>query len=200
MFNSKFSHACLPLLAAGLFGFSSGVSAAPILGAQLYYGGGSVEVEVQPATAGYTSELGLYNTSFTRLGSYIALNTQVGAVIDISSLISSSGLVAGDELIFGIYVQNTGDTFFMGSATRNTDGLLHAGVDVLSSSPIYTANVGFEDLLNGGDRDYDDNVFQFRGSISTNRVPEPGTLLLASLGLLGLGLMRRNNKSADLLG
>lgn len=191
MFNRKFSRACLPLLAATLLGFSGGTSASPVLGAQIFYGGGTVQVEVLAATAGYISELGLYNSSLVRLGSYFALNTQVGTIVDITALINSYGYVAGDELIFGIYVENTGDTFFMGSAARNSDGLLHAGIDVVSTIPPYTANVGFEDLRNGGDRDYDDNVFQFRGSVSTNAVPEPGTLFLTGLGLLGLGLLRR---------
>jgi hypothetical protein len=34
------------------------------------------------------------------------------------------------------------------------------------------------------------------GSVSFNRVPEPGVLALLGIGLLGLGAARRNKKAA----
>lgn len=180
------------LMTAGLLGLSGHLAAAPILGGQLYYAGGTVTVTTRPVTSGYTSELWLYDSSFNRVGaSYITLDEPAGVTVDITSLITGAGINAGDELIFGIYVQDTGNEFFMGPASRNPDGVLHAAVDVISTSPIYTADVGFEDLFNGGDQDYDDNVFRFVGGVRVNPTPEPGTLFLAGLGALGLGLMRR---------
>ncbi len=53
----------------------------------------------------------------------------------------------------------------MGPGERNPDGIPHAAVEFIAEGE---AIVGFEDLYGGGDRDYDDVVFIFRGSI----VPE----------------------------
>ena len=140
-------------LLAGLLAAQPGHAAA-VIGAQLYSTGGDVTVEVQPATAGYVSELHLFSPSPAR---FIALNTEVGTTVNLGSF------PAGTELIFGIYVRDTGDTFLMGPATRNADGLAHAGVDFQGPG---LAIVGFEDLLGGGDLDYDDNVFKFTGGIA----------------------------------
>ena len=111
---------------------------------------------------------------------------------------SSCGYSAGDELIFGIWVY-TGEsrseptnflaTFFMGDANRNPDQILHAGVDALGGGQL---EVGFEDLMGGGDRDDEDNRFLFSGSVAS--VPAPGALGLLGLGLLGFGLRRRQKR------
>jgi hypothetical protein len=45
------------LITAVLLSVSSQLAAAPILGGQLYYTGGTVTVTTMPATSGYTSEL-----------------------------------------------------------------------------------------------------------------------------------------------
>ena len=130
------------------------LSAARIIGGQLFATGGNVTVEVLPATAGYTSELHLISPGPDR---FIALNHDVGTVVNLGSF------PAGVELVFGIYVRDTGDTFQMGPASRNPDGIEHAGVDNTGPG---VAIVGFEDLLQGGDLDYDDNVFKFTGGIA----------------------------------
>ncbi len=130
------------------------LSAAGIIGGQLFATGGNVTVEVLPASAGYTSELHLISPGPDR---FIALNHDVGTVVNLGSF------TAGVELVFGIYVRDTGDTFRMGPASRNPDGIEHAGVDNTAPG---VAIVGFEDLLGGGDLDYDDNVFKFTGGIA----------------------------------
>lgn len=154
------------------------------LGDMLFATGGDVEVEILPAEAGFTSELHLFSPGPDR---FIATNRDVGAVIPLGSF------PLGEELLFGIFVRNTGHTFFMGPGARNPDGIPHALVSFLGPG---VANVGFEDLFGGGDRDFDDNVFQFRGGIApeppqSRVIPEPGTMTLLTLGLAGIGLRRR---------
>ena len=70
--------------------------------------------------------------------------------------------------MFGITVLNGGPTFFMGPASRNPDGITHAAV---TETGVGTFLVGFEDMFDGGDRDYDDNIFQFTGNLAPNLPP-----------------------------
>ncbi len=146
------------------FAATSPCSAAPILGGQLFSTGGDVMVEVMPATAGFVSELHISSPAPDR---FIALNTDVGTVVNLGSF------PAGVELIFTIFVRNTGNTFSMGPAVRNPDGIVHAGVDNTAPG---VAIVGFEDLLGGGDLDYDDNVFRFTGGIAPLPCPPDSTV------------------------
>lgn len=166
--------------AALALAFAMPAVAAPIIGAQLFATGGNVTITVEPATAGFTSELWLYEPG---ADVFIALNHDVGTVVNLGPF------VAGTELIFGIFVRNTGDTFYMGPGSRNPDGLAHAAVDALSPTE---AIVGFEDILGGGDLDYDDNVFRFVGVRPTqNEVPEPGSLLLIGGALAAFALRKK---------
>ena len=134
---------------------------APELGGQLFSSGQPVEVQVLPASAGFTSELWLFEPGPARR---IATNRDVGLVVSLGTF------PAGAELIFGIVVLNTGNTFKMGPGDRNPDGIPHAIVDFLEPG---RAQVGFEDLFGGGDRDYNDNMFEFRGGIIEEPPSEP---------------------------
>ena len=56
------------------------------------------------------------------------------------------------------------------------------------------ANVGFEDLFNGGDKDYNDLRFSV-ANVGVSRVPEPSALALVVGGLALAGLSRARVRS-----
>lgn len=68
---------------------------APDLGGQLFSTGSRVEVQVQPASAGFTSELWLFEPGPAKR---LATNRDIGLVVDVGTF------PAGVELLFGIKV------------------------------------------------------------------------------------------------
>jgi len=103
---------------------------------------------------------------------------------------------AGTELVFRLDVTNTGLSFFTGDSDRNPDGLAHARATTTSSElGIYFTTVGFEDLLNGGDLDFNDFLFQVSNIVDPPgdlpAVPVPPVAALLGIGLLGLSYFYR---------
>ena len=159
---------------------------APVLGAQLFYNGGDVTITSLPVSSGFLSELGLYDAGLSRLR--FLMNDEPTGVMVTFNPGTEFGFNVGDELIFGIrVVSDFNREYFMGPASRNPDNILHAGVDDVGGGVF---DVGFEDLFNGGDLDFDDNRFRFSQGVRTS-VPEPVSLLLLGVGLAGLGVAKR---------
>ncbi len=143
--------------------------------------GGEIKATYQGNSASYSNDLYLdstfiFNNHATPVGTEVSLGT----------------FSAGTELIFRLHVNNTGDDFFTGPASRNLDGHAHARVE--SSWLPNTTLVSFEDLY-GGPFDYNDLSFSFTNTIGAVPEPETYAMLLAGLGLLGF-MARRRKESA----
>jgi hypothetical protein len=139
-------------LAASVCSLSAGPAHAdPVdVGGKLYAAGYLVRVQVLHADAGYTSELWrVYPGDPQR----IATSKEDGKIAYVSTL-------PNQEVVFAIRVLETGDDFYTGPGSRNLDGIPHATVDWLTPR---IANLGFEDLIGGGDLDYNDAMFQIVG-------------------------------------
>jgi hypothetical protein len=155
--------------------------AIPVVGGQLFSTGGNIQIEILPSDSSYTHELSVYSPELKDIG----WSKDFGKVVDL-------GVIPYDtELVFGIYVNNTGDVFKMGSGSRNYDGVMHATVDFQSPG---VAIVGFEDLYGGGDGDYNDCIFKLTGGIAPTPAPIPPALSLFAPGLIGLAAIRRRFK------
>jgi hypothetical protein len=93
------------------------------------------------------------------------------------------------DTYFGFYVDsNQGGTKLTTMNSANSDGVDHTLF--FETNKGYT--MAFEDIIGGGDRDYEDLVVNFNPVDDSGftdggaAVPEPSTIILLSLGVLGL--------------
>ncbi|WP_235839566.1 PEP-CTERM sorting domain-containing protein [Cognaticolwellia mytili] len=113
----------------------------------------------------------------------------------IGDTLNLGSFTIGMELIFRLEVTNTGQNYFTGAASRNPDASIHARVQASGlPSPEFQTNevlVSFEDLYNGPFI-YNDLGFSFTNTSSghSNEVPEPTTLAILALGMIGLASRR----------
>lgn len=162
------------------------------LGEQIFATGGNVAAKIIEGNpnASFVSDLQLFSTldpngAFTLIGT----NQEIGKIVDLGIFPS------GQELFFGIYVRNTDQTYFLGSADRNPDNIIHAGLATIAPGVI---NATFEDGENGGDFSYGDVQLQVLGAISTNpqSIPEPTTFLgVLFAGGLGISQLKFRKKA-----
>src|SRR5690606_19245691 len=89
-------------------------------------------------------------------------STPVGSNVELGTF------MAGTELVFYIYVTNTGQTFYTGPASRNPDNQVHAAIEQVGDRLF---RIGFEDSWGGGDRDYDD--LNFMVEVDAVIAPDP---------------------------
>ena len=174
--------------------FSNGV-----LGGQFFYSGGDLTVTDVGSDSGFLSSIYLASPGFspTKLSFLFTDNSFATAVFTPIQL-GALGIVAGDELVFAIIPDspNPGDiplptlpalpdasTFFSGATTRNADGLYHAAVYTGSGANNGQFIMGFEDILGGGDEDFNDAAFRATSGVDN----VPGDTVPGPLPLLGVG-------------
>ena len=207
------------LVAASLAMFAGTASAQGVLGQPLYKTG-DVQVAFVGSDAFYGDDLYFFLTVGDLGSAQFLFDNHAsvpGTVVDVND----GSLAVGDEVIFGICVRRDGtppgpgcpeadDVFYSGDSSRNADNMPHMiawtraeyeaafGVNLndLGIGAEYDWIVGFEDILGGGDEDYNDAIFAVTG---VTAVPEPITMTLLATGLAGMGgagAIRRRKKNA----
>lgn len=144
---------------------------------------GEVILTFLSKSAAYSNDLFLVGSSNSILNNQTAVKGQQ---------FSLGSFQAGTELAFKIFVNDTGHTFFNGVAANNADNVIHTAYIASFGKPL---TVGFEDLYDGGDRDFNDLVFSLSNVVISAippAVPEPETYFMLLAGLSAIvGLKRR---------
>lgn len=104
----------------------------------------------------------------------------------------SATFTSGNDFLWA--VDPSGAPLWTSSPGQNSDGLDHM-VTWLITGGASAGNhvIAWEDLFGGGDRDFNDLVVEVR-STSSIHAPEPTTMLLFGVGLIGLAGFRRKFK------
>lgn len=174
--------------------------------------GSDIWVQYLGFEAAYTDDL-YFAVSYGDTEHFIFSNkgtTSVGDVFHLNSILGGS-FTAGEEVVFAMYVNacsgctsswadDDNRVYYTGDPTRNPDGMPHAKFATYNATVggvLFDMQIGFEDILNGGDEDYDDLVFATSGV--NYQVPEPVSLLLMASGLIGVvGVARRRQDDGTL--
>lgn len=173
--------------------------AAPVLGGIVTAAGGDVKVKFVSSDAAFRSFLQFYSPT---TGTLVAANIFNSDTTAAGTEVNLGSFAPGTPLIFSIKVDENLDgiidhEYFIGKGDGsssanplNPDGLAHATVDFAGAASYgfaaNSARIGFEDLLGGGDLDFNDHIFDFIGLSTRTPVPNPTGLLLLGLGLTGM--------------
>jgi len=151
------------------------------IGDSLVASGGNIVIRFEGSDASFNSLISV-NGSTPVFPNH---STAVGPTLDLGFF------APGTPLDIVLQVLTTGNSFHSGPGAGNPDGLAHANVIYNFGEPGRTF-VGFEDILGGGDKDYNDYIFSFK---SVTAVPEPETNVLMLAGLIAVAWLSRRRNS-----
>jgi hypothetical protein len=122
-------------------------------------GKGDVVVDIQASESGYDNRI-YWSTDNFKTKNYIGIDNQTGSV-------NLGKFKEGTKIEFGID-NGVGQFFKSGAASGNIDNLSHAKVTKTSEGTQF----GFEDLVGGGDNDFNDAVINVHDVAVTAEQPE----------------------------
>lgn len=152
-------------------------------------------------SASYSNDLYLMLDQFGNIGDDGILSNDLLVFNNHSSEVGSTfefdRFTAGTEMMFRLYVNDTGYNYYSSSASRNPDGKEHAIVEYNWMDNY--ARVSFEDLYGTPENDagYNDLSFSFSGGWGKSggkkvgEAPEPTTASLLLVGLFGMVALGR---------
>lgn len=158
--------------------------------------GGEIRAYFVNSEAAYTNKVGLLVNGIDT-GIY-GLDNHASVAGD---FISFGSFAAGSSVVLSLLTNGDGGNTYFSTKTLNTDLFHHVYATAYSGTGLgggIPAGIyaGFEDILRGGDRDYNDINVVYTGVAA---VPEPSTWAMMLIGFAGLAFAARRRQETSAL-